>query len=140
MIVLIDKRVICLNAVYVLIIQLEKTKSIKIGALGKLIFYKGMYAYTGSAQSNFHHRIKRHLRKNKKLFWHIDYLLNNEDTKLSNIFFKQGIKEEECNLARLINKKGIAIPKFGSSDCRCQSHLFRIEDFLFLEKKLKKLT
>ena len=129
-----------MNAIYVLIIRLEKIKAIKIGSLGELVFHKGMYAYIGSAQSNFHKRIERHLRRKKKLFWHIDYLLNNENTDVLKIFFKQGIKKEECNLAGLISKKGKAIPRFGSSDCKCKSHLFRIKDFEFLEKRLKELN
>jgi Uri superfamily endonuclease len=129
-----------LNAVYVLIIRLEKTKAIKIGSVGEQVFQKGMYAYTGSAQSNFHKRIERHLRRKKKLFWHIDYLLNNENTIVLKIFFKLGIKKGECNLAGLISKKGKAIPRFGSSDCKCKSHLIRIEDFEFLEKRLKELN
>jgi Uri superfamily endonuclease len=129
-----------LKAVYVLIIQVKKPCSLEAGALGILFFHKGMYAYVGSAQSNFHQRINRHLSKEKRLFWHIDYLLNNENTNILKIFFKQGIKKEECILARLINKKGIFIPRFGSSDCKCESHLFRIKDYAFLEKRLKELN
>jgi Uri superfamily endonuclease len=102
--------------------------------LGDLFFNKGIYAYVGSAQSNFYHRIKRHLRKEKKLFWHIDYLLDNNKTRILKIFFKQGVKTEECNLARLISGKGSYILRFGSSDCKCKSHLFLIKKYRFLEK------
>ena len=63
---------VVLGYVYVLIIQVADQCAITIGALGELIFKKGFYAYVGSAQSNFNQRIKRHLRKEKKLFWHID--------------------------------------------------------------------
>ena len=115
-----------LNAIYVLIIFIEDDCIVKVGALGDLIFHRGLYAYVGSAQSNFQHRIKRHCRKEKKLFWHIDYLLNNYHIKIKKIFFNPGKKIEECNLARLICKNGKAIPKFGSSDCNCMSHLFQI--------------
>lgn len=125
---------------YVLIIQLEKPKTIKIGALGELFFQKGLYAYVGSAQSNFYHRIKRHLFKKKKLFWHIDYLLDAKKTKIKKIFFKQGPKTDECNLANLINEKGKLILRFGSSDCKCKSHLFLIKNFEFLKQRLKELN
>jgi Uri superfamily endonuclease len=129
-----------LNAIYVLIILIERSCLIKVGALGDLIFQEGVYAYVGSAQSNFRHRIERHYRKEKKLFWHIDYLLNNNHTKIKKIFFKSGKKIEECNLARLISINGKTIPKFGSSDCNCLSHLFQIESENFLKVRLKELN
>jgi len=128
-----------LKAIYVLIIQVEKTISLKIGSLGEVVFNKGLYAYVGSAQSNFYHRINRHLRKEKKIFWHIDYLLNDKKARISIIFYSQGIKTEECYLARLVSKKGSSIPRFGSSDCKSKSHLFLIRDYRFIEKNMKEL-
>jgi len=129
-----------LKAVYVLIIEVVNTTSIKVGSLGKLLFTTGIYAYVGSAQNNLDQRIKRHLRKEKKLFWHIDYLLNDNKTKIKKVLIKKGIKKEECNLAKLINTKGKAILKFGSSDCSCKSHLFFIEDYRLLETNIKDIT
>lgn len=129
-----------LKAVYALIIQVENTTCIRLGSLGNVLFNIGMYAYVGSAQSNLNQRINRHLRKEKKLFWHIDYLLNNDKTKIMKVFIKKGIKKEECNLAKLIGIKGIAIPKFGSSDCRCKSHLFLINDYKFLKRNMKEIA
>ena len=129
-----------MKAVYVLIIQVENTTSIKVGALGELVFKTGIYAYVGSAQTNFNQRIKRYLRKEKKLFWHIDYLLNSDKTKIKKVLLKEGMKEEECNLANLINMKGKAMLKFGSSDCNCKSHLFFIRDYGFLKRNMKEIT
>ena len=126
-----------MNAIYVLIIHLEKSLKIKIGAIGNLSFDKGLYAYVGSAQSNFNQRINRHLRKEKKLFWHIDYLLNNKYAKIKKILFKPGKKIEECNLAKLISNFGKKISKFGCSDCCCNSHLFKIKTENFLDERLK---
>jgi len=68
------------------------------------------------------------------LFWHIDYLLNSDKTKIKKIIIKEGIKKEECNLANIINIKGKAILKFGSSDCDCKSHLFFVRDYGFLKR------
>ena len=123
-----------MKAVYVLIIQVENTTSIKVGSLGELVFQTGIYTYVGSAQTNLDQRIKRHLRKEKKLFWHIDYLLNSDKTKIKKIIIKEGIKKEECNLANIINIKGKAILKFCSSDCNCKSHLFFVRDYGFLKR------
>ena len=129
-----------MKAVYVLIIQVENTTSIKVGSLGELVFKTGIYAYVGSAQTNLDQRIKRHLQKEKKLFWHIDYLLNSDKIKIKKVLLKEGMKKEECNLANLINMKGKAMLKFGSSDCNCKSHLFFIRDYGFLERNMKETT
>ena len=129
-----------MKAVYVLIIQVENTTSVKVGALGELVFETGIYAYVGSAQTNLDQRIKRHLRKEKKLFWHIDYFLNSDKIKIKKVLIKKGLKKEECNLANLISMKGKAILKFGSSDCDCKSHLFFIRDYGFLERNIKETT
>lgn len=129
-----------LNAIYVLIIHLEKSCTIKVGALGDIFFDKGFYAYVGSAQTNFHQRVNRHLSKEKRLFWHIDYLLNSQNSKINKILYKSDKKIEECNVAKIIGKFGKKISKFGSSDCDCNSHLFKIETDTFVEKGLKELT
>jgi len=47
------------------------------------MFPKGYYCYTGSARgsgsTNLKHRIGRHLKKEKRMFWHIDYVLKNQN-------------------------------------------------------------
>ena len=115
-----------MKGIYVLVIKLNKDTSIKIGALGKIKFKKGIYAYVGSAQNNLEKRVLRHLSKNKKTHWHIDYFLKNKNTEVIEIFYKQAGKQEECSLAKKINKTSRPIPKFGCSDCKCKSHLFKI--------------
>jgi Uri superfamily endonuclease len=63
------------KGIYTLIIRLDDDVSVNIGALGKVSFGKGLYIYVGSAQTNLEQRVKRHLRKEKRLFSHVDYLL-----------------------------------------------------------------
>jgi Uri superfamily endonuclease len=128
-----------LKGIYILIIQISKTIRPKIGALGELTFPAGLYAYVGSAQNNLELRVKRHLGKEKRLFWHIDYLLNNEAAKIIDIYCRQGGKTEECHIASLLEKNGEPITCFGCSDCRCNSHLFRAESFEFLRKHMHPL-
>ena len=106
---------------YVLLIKLEKDKEIQIGKLGIIAFKKGYYAYVGSALNGLEQRINRHLRKNKKMHWHIDYLL--KFGKIDSVFYKEHNKKEECNIAKLFSKL-ISVEGFGSSDCNCKSHLF----------------
>ena len=114
------------TGVYSLLIELKKNQKIKIGNLGKFEFPKGFYIYTGSAMNSLEKRIDRHLRKNKKKFWHIDYLLSNKNAQVISILKIKTKKRIECELNKEIfkNLKGkILIKKFGSSDCNCKSHL-----------------
>jgi Uri superfamily endonuclease len=121
----------------VLIIQVDKTVDVNVGALGKLTFEKGLYAYVGSAQANLEQRIKRHLAKEKQLFWHIDYLLNDNAARIVKVLYKQADKTEECDIAKAIGEKGEPVDSFGCSDCNCKSHLFRIGNYRFLQKSMQ---
>ncbi len=123
-----------MKGVYTLIIQLDKDTCVNVGALGKLTFKKGLYVYVGSAQANLGHRIKRHLGKEKRLFWHIDYLLTNSTARIIKVFYKQADKTEECDLAKAISERGKPVDGFGCSDCHCKSHLFHISDYRFLQE------
>ena len=126
-----------LKGIYVLIIQVDKDINLKIGALSRIAFTKGLYAYVGSAQTNLEQRIKRHLRKEKRKFWHIDYLLDNNAAKIIEVLFKKANKTEECKTARSISERNKPIDGFGCSDCNCKSHLFRIENYRFLQETMQ---
>jgi Uri superfamily endonuclease len=128
------------KGIYVLIIRVAKDTNVNTGALNRIAFQKGLYAYVGSAQTNLEQRIKRHLRKEKRLFWHIDYLLANEAAKITQVLYKKANKTEECKTAKIIGERGKPIAGFGCSDCRCQSHLFRIGDYEFLLDSMQVLS
>lgn len=105
---------------YLLQIYLKKQKHIKIGKLGTFRFKKGNYAYVGSAKTNMTKRIARHLRKKKKKFWHIDYLLQYAEVKK---VWTSDLPEKR--IAELVSEKMTApILGFGSSDVKSKSHLF----------------
>ena len=120
-----------------LIIQVDKDLDVNVGALGKLRFEKGLYAYVGSAQTNLEKRIYRHFRKEKVKFWHVDYLLDNDAAKIIKVFFKGANKVEECETAKVIGEKDKPISGFGCSDCKCKSHLFLIGDYGFLQETMR---
>lgn len=120
-----------------LIVEIAKTVSVNIGALGLLTFPSGLYAYVGSAQNTLELRVKRHLCREKRLFWHIDYLLNNAEAKVIGVYFTHGNKAKECEVARLLNENAESIAGFGCSDCHCKSHLFHAESFDFLGKYMQ---
>lgn len=126
-----------LKGIYVLIIQVNREVTEQVGVLGKLNFQKGLYAYVGSAQNNLEKRIRHHIEKEKRKFWHIDYLLSNDNARVLEVFHKQADKTEECMIARAIGERSREVTGFGSSDCNCESHLFGIEDYAFLKEFMR---
>jgi len=95
-------------------------------------FPKGYYTYTGSAlgkgATNLKRRVSRHLRKEKRNLWHIDFLLANENATVTAVVAVETSKKLECNINRYIKREGkakIPVKGFGSSDCKenCESHL-----------------
>lgn len=128
-----------LKGVYVLMIRVDRDIRVSAGALGEVGFSKGLYAYVGSAQNNLEKRVIRHLRKRKPIFWHIDHLLDNKAANVVKVFHKKAEKIEECNIAKRFCNDGEPIEGFGSSDCNCRSHLFRIRDLKFLARTMQPL-
>ena len=103
-----------------------------MGRLGFQRFPRGYYTYTGSAlgkgASSLNQRVSRHLRKKKRNFWHIDFVLANENMTLTTVVAVQTHKKLECTLNRLIKMGGgakIVAKTFGAADCKgnCGSHL-----------------
>jgi len=81
----------------------------------------------GSALGGLDPRIERHLRKDKVLKWHADYLTARADSVEAYISYPDYI--QECELARMAEESGM-VPShkgFGCSDCRCRTHLFRTD-------------
>jgi Uri superfamily endonuclease len=117
-----------LIGLYLLYIQLKKNQIIRIGRLGPLRFYKGFYVYIGSARNGVIPRVSRHLRPEKKLFWHIDYFLNNPHTNIRAIYFIRDCSYTECAISEIFlknyKKKSTPVIYFGCSDCRCKTHLY----------------
>lgn len=114
---------------YNLIIDMPKDMTIEVGNLGSLMFRRGFYVYTGSALNGLQVRLIRHLRKEKRMHWHIDYLL--EHSRITDVIAYITDRRLECQINRAILSlrtcKGI-IPRFGSSDCKCPSHLLYFID------------
>ncbi len=126
-----------MKGIYALAINLSRDSRVKVGSLGEISFRKGTYVYVGSAQSNLEQRVKRHLRREKRIFWHIDYLLNDNAVRIVEVLIGEGKKDDECVLASNLGERGEPIAGFGCSDCRCPSHLIRIDNFQFLHERMK---
>ncbi len=113
---------------YVLIVSLDRDCLISVGKLGPIRFRSGIYAYSGSAMAGYRSRVGRHFSHDKKLRWHIDYLL--EEAEPIGAFLVQGGHDIECVLSRILSSLVGSEPVigFGSSDCSCHSHLYWIEE------------
>ena len=128
-----------LKGIYVLIIRLDRDIAVNVGAKGRFTFGEGLYAYAGSAQNNLEKRVNRHLRRDKRKFWHVDYLLDNCAAKVMEVLYKEGEKSEECKVAEALGEICGLVAGFGASDCGCRSHLFKIYDYGLLEKLMYRL-
>ncbi|MCK5698380.1 MAG: GIY-YIG nuclease family protein [Candidatus Aenigmarchaeota archaeon] len=113
-----------MKGVYVLVIEVSKNVDLVVGSLGTIRFLRGLYAYVGSAQNGLENRIERHLSDEKKIFWHVDYLL--DCANVVKVFYREGPKSYECAIARRLCETASDVAGFGCSDCRCGAHLFRI--------------
>ena len=112
------------KGIYHLIINLPINAIIDVGKLGRFNFQAGYYVYTGSAMNGLESRLARHQRKEKRLHWHIDYLL--QHGKIINIVTHITYKRLECHFnKKIMSIKGCQMPVagFGSGDCDCVSHL-----------------
>jgi Uri superfamily endonuclease len=85
--------------------------------------------YTGSGKRNLAARLARHLRQDKTHRWHVDYL--RAAARIRQVWIWRWTDDAECRTnAWMQTQAGATIPwmGFGSSDCRCGSHLtaFRV--------------
>lgn len=107
---------------YVLLIYVPAGKTISFGRNRSAHFRRGHYAYVGSAMKGLEARVNRHLRKEKKRHWHIDYLL--DEAEITGVVLAESAVRTECTIAQALQTQFESVPGFGSSDCRCPSHLF----------------
>src|SRR5208337_1419018 len=105
---------------YALILFCSQEGPVQIGKLGQLQLRRGFYVYVGSAvgPGGVRARVAHHQKLSPRPHWHIDYLR-------PHICHDRVCREHQW--ARVISTlRGASIPiaGFGSSDCRCKTHLF----------------
>ena len=111
---------------YALLLRLASPQRIAIGKLGAFDFPEGYYLYLGSALGGLQGRIRRHLRRDKKLHWHIDFLA--AVAPVVEVWWAAGEARMECawaGAAAALPGAMVPAPGFGASDCRCRTHLLR---------------
>lgn len=113
---------------YALILTLQAPTELQIGCLGRIQFDSPFYLYFGSAfgPGGLEARIKHHLQPARRVYWHIDYL--RQVAEVLGAWYSSDRARLECIWARAASAlRGVSpVPRFGSSDCHCQSHLFAV--------------
>ncbi len=124
---------------YLLILNLKRTRKIDVGKLGKIHFRKGYYIYVGSAMANLSKRMERHRRLRKQHRWHIDAL--RAIAEFRSILAIRSSDRLECEVAEAMSEIAEwSIPRFGSTDCSCETHLFGMSNDPIQSEDFQKLV
>ncbi len=117
------------SGTYALVLRCPEPGIVKVGALGEVTLGRGYLVYIGSAfgSGGLAGRLRHHLRPIVRPHWHIDYIRRHCETLgawLAN--GDRGLEHSWAGeIAKLANTTA-PHPGFGSSDCRCDAHLFRL--------------
>lgn len=107
-----------------MVLEVDRDTEIEIGALGGIHFEEGYYCYVGSAFGpGGIKRVLNHIKilegEKDRNRWHIDYLNSNQNVSAHKIFLTS--EKVECDISQNIDAEPVL--DFGSSDCKCSSHL-----------------
>lgn len=125
---------------YVLVLELTGGLILNVGSLGRIRFAAGYYAYVGSARRGMRARVARHLAREKKKWWHIDWLTTQAGVMPTAVASTErtGL---ECRIASALSNRGdLRVKGFGCSDCGCESHLFYFSDATAVSIALRALV
>ena len=110
---------------YALVLALSESSELQVGRLGRIRFDAPYYLYFGSAfgPGGLEARIGHHLKAARCPHWHIDYLRQAAD--VVEVWYSLDEARLECVWANtvLTHRDVTPVARFGSSDCRCRSHL-----------------
>jgi Uri superfamily endonuclease len=114
---------------YALLLKLQAPTELQVGHLGRIHFISPFYLYFGSAfgPGGLGARIEHHLQPARRPHWHIDYL--RQVAEVLGIWCTRDVARLECVWANaaLALRGASSVPRFGSSDCRCHSHLLAVD-------------
>lgn len=124
------------SGTYALVLLMEREKRLRVGALGETDFPEGHYVYVGSARRGLRPRVMRHLAKKKRLRWHVDWLTSLPGCRPFAVMWTSRIGVE-CGVALLLRRAADGyVPRFGSTDCGCASHLLGFRSARAIERAL----
>lgn len=114
---------------YVLVFRVTTPVRLDVGALGRVDVPAGEYAYVGSALGpGGFTRVERHRRQldgtADTVHWHIDALTTSDETEFVAAWLSPAV-DVECAVASRLPPG--PVDGFGASDCRCRTHLSRVD-------------
>lgn len=109
---------------YFLVIFLGEDKTIRTKAR-TFSLRKGYYVYVGSAMNSLEKRVKRHFSREKRLHWHIDYLL--KEAELLRAYLIPSDERLEEKLSLEVARHGEPVEGFGAGDVKVSTNLYRFE-------------
>ncbi len=114
---------------YLLHFEIHEPIRLEVGKLGEHGLHPGHYVYVGSAfgPGGLDARLRRHLRHEKRTYWHIDYLTTK--VPVSGVTAVAWARLESRWAERLCHhpKASVPIRRFGAGDAKsgeCKTHLF----------------
>jgi Uri superfamily endonuclease len=114
---------------YVLVLSLARHSFFPVvGHFRNVNLPAGYYAYVGSAfgAGGLRARVGRHLRLEKKLHWHIDYV--RPAMVIAEVWVTEDTQRRECDWSRLVGTSlggVVPVPGMGSADCdHCPAHFY----------------
>ena len=111
---------------YALILASTDSRCLSIGQLGSLALRRGWYVYVGSAfgPGGVRARLAHHWKLAARPHWHVDHLRLHAALKRVWYTHDPGRREHEwANVLLQLPGAEVPLSGFGSSDCRCPSHL-----------------
>jgi Uri superfamily endonuclease len=119
-----------MKGTYTILVRCKGASFSTFGKLGRARLRKGHYLYTGSALGSgavsLEGRLERHMRRQKRLRWHVDYLTSRRDCNVTGAVYVVSNSRLECRVNSSISKELDVRPvllKIGASDCKCNGHL-----------------
>lgn len=113
---------------YVLVLEIRRSHTLRVGRFGEVTLPAGVYAYAGSAfgSGGLRARLGRHLQGSGAMHWHIDQVRTVAEVRAC--FYTVSDTRLECAWSQaLAALPGAMLPVrgLGSSDCRsgCAAHL-----------------
>lgn len=118
------------SGTYAIVLKPNAEHSIKVGKLGMLRVRDGYYIYVGSAfgPGGLKARITHHKRPSHRSRWHIDYL--RAAAEICEVWYTYDPVPREHQWAESLaasKESTIPFPGFGSSDCKCLTHLYHFK-------------
>jgi Uri superfamily endonuclease len=112
---------------YLLVLESVAQGSVRVGNHGVLEYRPGVYLYIGSAfgPGGLRARVSRHADRDKKQYWHIDYL--RPCLKLRAVYFSTSFERLEDAWSEQIEawpETLVPMEDFGATDRQRGTHLF----------------